>query len=188
MSAACATAVDTLNDILLFDKMDSGILNLHKTRVPIVEFINECVSMFAPLAIEKKIDFRTSINGVSNSPDAGAALKNADMLQIGDADAIEIDVFKFRQVMRNLISNAIKFTPRNGQVCIQACVRQGGLLVGSTTRSVDSSAVDTSNHLEIQIVDTGVGIDVKDQNKLFNEIFQFNQRYYKVAEEVDSGY
>ncbi len=59
------------------------------------------------------------------------------------------DMEMMRIVIRNLVSNAIKFTPKNGRI--------------------DISAEETGNTVQVQIKDTGVGIEDKDVAKLFSE-------------------
>jgi signal transduction histidine kinase len=64
------------------------------------------------------------------------------------------DERQLQQVFNNLLSNAIKFTPDNGQIMIKA------------TRDKDTIIVD--------VMDTGVGIDSKDQSRVFNKFERIN--------------
>ena len=49
---SCAAAVDILNDLLCYEKLDSGILELHKENVTVVPFLIDCISMFSVQAKE----------------------------------------------------------------------------------------------------------------------------------------
>jgi signal transduction histidine kinase len=59
------------------------------------------------------------------------------------------DMEMMRIVIRNLVSNAIKFTPKNGRI--------------------DITAEEKGNTIQVQIKDTGVGIEDKDETRLFSE-------------------
>ena len=50
VQSACHTSVEILNDLLCFDKLESGILELHKHDVTLIPFIDDCVNMFASQA------------------------------------------------------------------------------------------------------------------------------------------
>lgn len=125
MSLSCNAALDILNDLLCFEKLESGILDLHKQDVLIVPFIRECVSMFAVQAKESGV--RVSVLSLSDSPhddrsqilSIAGNVKKMNFVAVDDSDAIKIDRFKMDQVIRNLISNALKFTPRDGQITIK---------------------------------------------------------------------
>ena len=47
VNVACRTTVDILNDLLCFDKLESGILEVHKLEVPVLSFLADCVGMFS---------------------------------------------------------------------------------------------------------------------------------------------
>ena len=64
-----------------------------------------------------------------------------------DVGTIIGDVRKFKQILLNLMSNAVKFTPQGGRVTLGA-------------RRFD-------DHIEVSVADTGVGIAPEDQGKVF---------------------
>jgi signal transduction histidine kinase/ActR/RegA family two-component response regulator len=110
VQTACRIAVEILNDLLCFDKLESGILELHKHEVPVNSFISDCVNMFGSQAREAGV---TIINNSLMKTDPGAS--NVWL----DTDTVLMDKFKMDQVLRNLISNALKFTTRGG--CVSVC-------------------------------------------------------------------
>jgi signal transduction histidine kinase/ActR/RegA family two-component response regulator len=105
VNRACRTTVDILNDLLCFDKMESGILEVHKLMVPVEAFVTECVEMFSAQAREGNV----ALSVVTG--DYGA-------MPLLEDDMVLIDRFKMDQVIRNLISNALKFTPPRGSVTV----------------------------------------------------------------------
>ena len=108
VNVACRTTLDILNDLLCFDKMESGILVVHKHEVPVLSFISDCVSMFSAQAREANVNLLFS----------GGGGHCDEIHSLVESDAILIDKFKMDQVLRNLISNSLKFTPRGGTVTV----------------------------------------------------------------------
>ncbi len=121
-----------LNDILDLSKIESGKLVLEKINFDISETINQVIKLFYFNLEEKglEISFESSL---------------------GDEFFIIGDMLRIKQVLGNLVSNAIKFTEKGG-VKIQA--------------STDK------NLLIIEVKDTGIGINEKDQENLFVDFLQ----------------
>ena len=112
VKAACRTAVQILDDLLCFDKLESGILEIHKHEVPVISFITDCVSMFTSQAKEAGV----TMSLIFSQED----VHDESLTSILEGDTVYIDKFKMDQVLRNLISNALKFTPRGGCVSVTA--------------------------------------------------------------------
>ena len=87
---------------------------------------------------------------------SAAAKKSIALSRGGEKDLppLEIDAGRIAQVLSNLIGNAVKFTPPGGRVRLD------------TRRSADAPAV------EISVVDSGVGIDKVDQERIFDRLYQ----------------
>jgi signal transduction histidine kinase/CheY-like chemotaxis protein len=122
-----------INDILDLSKVEAGQMDLRLQEVPVEQVVEQVLSTIEPLAGQKRIRIR------------------ADVAAAGDVLA---DAGKLKQMLLNLTSNAIKFTPDDGEVTITA-IR-------------DASAV------EIAVADTGIGISEADQAHLFEEFHQID--------------
>ena len=111
---ACSTAVDILNDLLSFEKLESGILVLHRENIAVIKFMKEGIVMFSAQAKEKGVmlDLLSTI-------DEGTMKKYPKARFLRENDEFSCDRFKMDQVLRNLVSNAIKFSPEGGTVTLR---------------------------------------------------------------------
>jgi two-component system, sensor histidine kinase len=127
-----------LNDILDLSKIEAGQMSLEKVETSPRDLVENCCAIFAQSANQKKLDFKIENNIAPN------------IAILGDAGRI-------KQVMSNLISNAIKFT-NSGEVAIRANLEP--LLQYKMAR------------LKIAISDTGVGFGDDVKQKLFARFIQ----------------
>jgi len=137
---SCVIAVDTLSEMLTYDKVESKSMALDKTDFAVYSFVTECLRPFYLQATAKGVVLNAKFDDVTGNVQL--------MMMTGDQH-------KLSQVFRNVISNALKFTPTNGTV------------------SVNVSLVD-HNKVKIAVVDSGPGISEENQKKLFKSIVQFN--------------
>jgi CheY-like chemotaxis protein/two-component sensor histidine kinase len=126
-----------LNDILDMSALESGKISLQVEPVHWHSFLRGIEAIFQPLAAQKNLHFE-----IHNQLEEGLWL--------------ETDSTRQRQILFNLITNAIKFTEQ-GQVVLQV-------------RRVD----DQHNRpwLELQVKDSGIGMDEKALGQLFQRFFQ----------------
>ncbi|PIP89932.1 MAG: hypothetical protein COW01_00475 [Bdellovibrionales bacterium CG12_big_fil_rev_8_21_14_0_65_38_15] len=127
-----------LNDILDLTKIESGKLHLENLEFDLLKLISEVISLFDAECAKKGITLKF-INALSHH------------LFIGD-------VTRIKQVLINLVSNAVKFT-RKGKVEVE-------VIVNSKALSPQKMEV------EITVRDTGIGISKDVQRKLFNDFMQ----------------
>ncbi len=120
-----------INDILDLAKVEAGQMELRLQDVAVQPVIAQAVELVEPLAAEKHITVR------------------ADASSVGEVLA---DAGKLKQMLLNLVSNAIKFTAEGGTVTITARRLPGAI--------------------EIAVSDTGIGISDADQAKIFMEFHQ----------------
>ena len=116
---AAAHLLSVINDILDISKIQSGRYTLDAREVAIDDVLANCLASFRLMAEE-----------------AGVTLVNRVQLNV---DPVRGDPVKLRQIFTNLISNAIKFTHRDGSVTIEA-------------------GRDTEGGVSIIIRDTGIGM------------------------------
>lgn len=122
---SCDLAVDILNDLLLYEKIDDGVFTINPSPIALHRILHEADKLFHLLSKGCGINF---IMESSLSPH-----------QI-QSTAVNIDRSKFHQVLRNLFTNAIKFTPPNGTVTVNVdlfenddpSVKQDGSIVFGT--------------------------------------------------------
>jgi two-component system cell cycle sensor histidine kinase PleC len=98
-----------INDILDLSKAEAGKLDLHLEDVDIAMLISDCVRLTSRRALDQ---------GVEMTVRAGPNLP-----------ALHADALRIKQVMLNLVTNAIKFTPAGGSVEVAAEIEQNGALV-----------------------------------------------------------
>ena len=122
VNLSCTAAVDILNDMLCYEKLQSGILGLNKENFTVSSFLSNCVAMFGVQARECGVTVLIDGDTIGNGSGSGDSdsVKSQISPSILPDDTIYADKFKMDQVMRNLISNALKFTPRGGAVTIKA--------------------------------------------------------------------
>ncbi|MCM1934364.1 ATP-binding protein [Acinetobacter radioresistens] len=126
-----------INDVLDFSKIDAGKLELETAPFDLEEAIFDVMDMLSPLAAQKQIDM--------------AFYYGDDVPQY-----IVGDVLRFKQILTNLISNAIKFTP-DGEIIVRARMEQDGM---------------EQCLLHFSVQDSGIGLSGTDRKKLFESFSQ----------------
>jgi signal transduction histidine kinase len=144
IKGSCTVALETLNDMLTFDKIDENKLVLELEPVNPYNLVNE---------VMKPFQINAKDAGVSLSLQCAEAENN--FIDSSDRD-VNVDKFKINQVLRNLLSNALKFTPRDGEVNMLVETRYENKCV------------------RLSVVDSGCGISKENQTKLFGQYVQFN--------------
>lgn len=104
--------IDLVNSLLDLSKIEAGMMPFNFTGADIRPLINKSVSETEPLAAAKNIGLKMAI--------------------AQDLPVIKMDCERILQVLRNLIGNAIKFTPDGGHVTISAQPANGGIKVSVT--------------------------------------------------------
>ncbi|WP_432665501.1 histidine kinase N-terminal 7TM domain-containing protein [Wukongibacter baidiensis] len=126
-----------INDILDYSKIESGKMNLEKIEFDVKKLIEHSVKMFTAKASEKKIELVCDIE------------KEVPEVLIGDS-------LRIRQIMNNLISNAIKFTLK-GTIVVKI----------KTVRYFNDEVL-----LRFIVEDSGIGIPSEKRDTLFNSFEQ----------------
>ena len=123
-----------INDILDLSRIESGRMEISPARFSLRTLVSEVVEMLAPLAREKGIALRNQVDG--------------------DLPQLVTDPDKFRHIVQNLISNAVKFTE---------------------TGSVEVSARSAGEEICLAVRDTGIGIAAEHLPLIFEEFRQADE-------------
>lgn len=132
--------LNLVNQLLDFRKLEEGELKLQPTDGDIVAFVKEVCELFTDLSQRKKIEF----GFYSNTPSLH----------------VMFDHNKIERVLFNLLSNAFKFTPENGNIAVNL-------------DQIASDKVGTAT-VKISVKDSGIGIPKEVHGKIFNNFFQYN--------------
>jgi len=126
-----------INDVLDFSKLEAGKVQIERVDFDLINLVNECVKTIDHNAREKNIDLNIEID--STIP-----------------NVLKGDPSRLRQILLNLLTNAIKFTPE-GHIDVQV------KLLKLNTEHVE---------LKFSVSDTGIGISETKQAQLFQSFMQ----------------
>ncbi len=124
--------LELINDVLDLAKVEAGQMQLDREEFYVGTVLEDTIATMQPLAVKKNVRLTVDVSSRLSS--------------------IVADVNKFKQIVYNLVGNAIKFTPAGGAV------------------SISTAVMDNAARFEIS--DTGVGIAPADQEKIFSEFQQ----------------
>jgi signal transduction histidine kinase len=193
---SCEVAVNVVNDLLLFEKLDSGLFSLVRSHVDVHQLVWRVCRLFAVQARSVGVKLQSN-----------AVVSNTGVMVLADEQKLE-------QVLRNLVSNALKFTPQGGSVMILLEVISRSMDVTSIddedivfadtsttsqsdseslfTRSLLSNAIPSlatnsedsqirDQFLRISVSDSGVGVRQSEKQELFRQFAQ--SQYHKCHNE-----
>ncbi|MDO9323082.1 MAG: 7TM diverse intracellular signaling domain-containing protein [Pseudomonas sp.] len=126
-----------INDILDYARIESGKLSLEQIEFDLEQLVSETISLFTAQALEKRLRLYVSLEG-------------------GVPQYIVGDPTRLKQILMNLLSNALKFTAE-GHVTINICRRNNA---------------QEQTQLLFSIQDSGIGISVEGQAQLFDSFAQ----------------
>ena len=133
---SCRSLLTIINDILDFSKMEANELTIENVNFSLIKIVESINSDFLPICNEKSIELNIDID------------KNVENIWIGDP-------VRIRQIILNLVSNAVKFTEQGGiQVIVKKKVKN--LIPG----------------IELQVLDTGIGMSEEGLANLFQRFQQ----------------
>ena len=128
-----------LNDILDFSKIEAGKIEFESKPFPVRQSLDEVLGLFRPLAEQKGVDLTT-------------------LVAPGVPQFIISDPVRLRQIVANLVSNAVKFTES-----------------GSVTVQLDAQLLDAAACLlHVNVRDTGIGIPEAKLQQLFSPFEQLD--------------
>ena len=130
--------IRVVSDVLDLSRIAAGRIDVHPERFVLNELAEEAVTAFQPMATEHRVTLSSHMEG--------------DLIAFADRQ-------RMRQVLSNLISNAIKFTPEGGEVRVDARSREGVL--------------------ELCVTDTGIGIPEESRERIFEEFEQVHHPEFR---------
>jgi len=141
-----------INDILDMSKIEAGKMSLHLEPLAVADVVEDAMRL------------------IRNRADAAGLTMLVDAAP--DAPLVEADYRAVKQVLLNLLSNALKFTPRGGRITI----------------AVDRlPAGDTQERLKIAVTDTGIGIAESDLARLAKPFEQIESQHSKTQQGTGLG-
>lgn len=144
INSAGRDLLNLINDILDLSKIEAGKLEYHYEDVSFEEISLQVQAVFVPIAADKDIDFDVTI--VPPIPETAF-----------------IDSQRVQQILKNLISNAIKFTSK-GEVDLR--------IYSPTPAEIPVALISDSPMVAFAVCDTGIGIPQEKQDMVFNAFQQ----------------
>jgi len=143
---AGADLLDLINDILDLSKVEAGRMDVNSSEVTLADVREYVERTFAPLTEEKGLELAVEIHGAAVPP------------------TIVTDEQRLQQVLKNLISNAVKFTDEGGVTMrIEAAPE--------STQFATPSLANADTVLAFSVIDSGIGIP-EDKLRVIFESFQ----------------
>lgn len=124
-----------VNDTLDLERIESGMFDLHFSRVNLISLVKEVIISFQSTTAERNITFKI--------------VANPEVSAIADEDRI-------RQVLINLVSNALRYSPDNSRINI--------------------AVTESEKMVTVSIKDEGPGIPVEVQEKIFDKFYTIGKR------------
>lgn len=135
-----------INDILDLSKIESGKIDLNIEPVRPQEITQNMESLFNEIARSKKINFET--------------IRAKDL-----PERLLTDLSRVEQIIKNLLSNAFKFTPEQGKITLELS------RAASTTTYFSEQLKQAKDVISMRVLDSGIGIPAEKQKLIF-EAFQ----------------
>jgi len=130
-----------INQLMDIRKIDKGLMFVKMREIDIVGFIDDLMQTFDYQALKQNIHFEFIHTELKLN--------------------VWIDLNNFDKVLLNIISNAFKFTPENGEIIISLC-----------TGRDDNETGALHNYFEIVVSDTGMGIEEEKIERIFERFYQ----------------
>ncbi len=133
--------LEQINQVLDAAKIEAGRFSIEKQSFDLAEIIQKAIEPFMPQANKKQIIISTDI--------------------YYPLPKVELDRARITQVLNNLISNSLKFTPANGKITV--------------------SAKAEKEFITVSVSDNGIGIAESDQKDLFSKYYQIRTTPHQLA-------
>lgn len=152
-----------INDLLDLSKIEAGKMDLELNVFSVEDLINSCLALFKERAMKHNLKIVAEIKE--------------------GLGAIFADERKMKQIIVNLISNAVKFTPDGGSILVQARRTDLSSLIAHRRKDIGQELSEmyepSMNLIEVSVTDTGIGISPENQTKLFQPFQQLDSTLSK---------
>ncbi len=149
---AAQNLVKISSDVLDYEKIEAGSIELEVIRVPIRRFVREVCELFRHTATVKHLQLAYAVE-----PEV--------------PQEVATDPTRLRQILANLLSNAVKFTPQEGRVSLRVAAVTGGA----------AAAGGSGLQLAFEVADNGVGISPQQLARLFKPYAQADASVHRRA-------
>ncbi len=136
-----------INDILDISKVEAGKLKYKPQKVDLRMLLEESLVIIKEKAIHQGIRLSCAINGIP--------------------DAVTGDVRMLKQILYNLLSNSVKFTPKGGEIKLKA-----NSILPSMDANRQTVVDDRGPLVQVSVIDTGIGIKQEDLARIFRPFEQ----------------
>lgn len=138
VESSIETLVHIVNDVLDYSKIEEGKIEIELIKSNPKAQLLSAFELFVPQAEIKKIDYKFTMD------------ENIE-------NCLVLDILRIKQVLSNLIGNALKFTPQEGSVHVKIEIEQES---------------QSDQMLKFSVTDTGIGIPKDKQSKIFEKFTQ----------------
>ncbi len=139
--------LEIINEILDFSKIEAGRMSTNFEEFSVKGIFDEAVSVMSHGILKKNLNLGIDIDK--------------------EVSSVVSDRTKVKQIIYNLLANAVKFTPEGGSIKVHARYVEAGLAPAQI-----QEGKSLQDFVELSVKDTGIGIDEKDHNKIFRPFEQ----------------
>ena len=139
--------LEIINEILDFSKIEAGRMSTNFEEFSVKGIFDEAVSVMSHGILKKNLNLGIDIDK--------------------EVSSVVSDRTKVKQIIYNLLANAVKFTPEGGSIKVHARYVEAGLAPAQI-----QEGKSLQDFVELSVKDTGIGIDKKDHNKIFRPFEQ----------------
>ncbi len=133
--------LEQISSVLDAAKIEAGRFTIQKSPNDLNQLINDVVDTFSPQAIKKNIEVNSYVPNV--------------------LPQVNFDRIRISQVLNNLVSNSLKFTPSGGKITVFGEINY--------------------DHVMVSVSDTGIGISEENQKDLFSKFYQIRKTPHELA-------
>lgn len=158
-----------INELIELSELDATGMRFFPKSVPLQKALENSIALMAAQAVDKKIEL---VNEVPTTP-----------------IIVYAEIIKLEQIFARLLDNAIKFTPKGGRVTINASehILNSHTDIPPQCASYGLPTIFETRYVQIDVTDTGIGIDEKDQTRIFDSFEKIDLPVHEGAAGIGLG-